>query len=465
MQNLFNRCACIGTGVRLLRRAPLSALICSTLIFTAISPGYAADAPSFGALLQRAQVNAPQLLEQAANVRAASAEARQAGAWLNPTLNAVSENIGVSQAGVGQREDTYSVTQAFEISGKRAARIEAGQSRTVAASALERQTRVAFASDLAIAYATAEAMQQRQQVALAELTRARDDLRAADVLVKAGREANLRLAQARAGAAAAEAAVESASAELTGAVERLGALAGALEPYSRIVHSLLGTAAPTLPTALWNPDDNPALATATAERDALTAQIRIEQKRLLPDIGVTLGMRRFGYTEQKAATIGVSLSIPLFDRNKDGIDAARRSAPPNADCRRPTRARPPRSMPIDWAVSATRPARPACSNCWPSVVSCRRRRNARSPRASSAYAPSLPFHWPKAVSHLEKHHDGTTEPAAGPIHQLANDCNCRCRGGGPGFWRCADDGPQGDCTRPPRHRASDLFGRRPRQGC
>ena len=326
MQNLFNRCNCIGPGVRLSWRVPLSNILFSTLIFSSLSPGHAADAPSYGALLQRAQVNAPQLLEQAANVRAASAEARQAGAWLNPTLNAVSENIGVSQAGVGQREDTYSVTQAFEIGGKRAARIEAGRSRTVAASALERQTRVAFASDLAIAYATAEAMQQRQQVALAELTRARDDLRAADALVKAGREANLRLAQARAGAAAAEAAVESASAELTGALERLGALAGAPEPYTRIVHSLLGTAATRLPAARWSPDDTPALATATAERDALTAQVRIEQNRVLPDIGVTLGMRKFGYTEQKAATIGVSLSIPLFDRNKDGIEAARERA-------------------------------------------------------------------------------------------------------------------------------------------
>ena len=37
-------------------------------------------------------------------------------------------------------------------------------------------------------------------------------------------------------------------------------------------------------------------------------------------------MRKFASTEQKAATIGVSLTIPLFDRNKDGIDAARERA-------------------------------------------------------------------------------------------------------------------------------------------
>lgn len=312
--------------MRLLRRTPLSTCMLSTLIVATLPDAYAVDAPSFRTLFQQAQVNGPQLLEQAANVRAARADVRQAGAWLNPTLNAVSENIGVTQAGVSQRENTYSVIQTFEIGGKRRVRIEAGQRRSEAASALERQTRIGFASDLAIAYATAEAMQHRQEVAQAELTRARDDLRAADALVKAGREANLRSAQARASAAAAAAAVESALANTTAALERLSALAGALEPYTRIVHPLLD-AAPTQPPAVqWNAADTPALATAATERDALNAQVRIEEKRTLPDIGVTLGMRTFGYTDQKAATIGVSLSIPLFDRNKDGVDAARERA-------------------------------------------------------------------------------------------------------------------------------------------
>ena len=326
MQNLFNRCDCTGSGVRLLRLVPLTNFIFSTLTLATVPTAYALDAPSFGALLRQTKVSAPQLQEQAANVRAASADMRQAGAWLNPTVNAVSDNIGVSQAGISQRENTYSVTQIVEIGGKRAARIEAGQRRYAAASAFERQTQISFANDLAIAYATAEAMQQRQEVAAAELARAKDDLRAADALVKAGREANLRSAQARASAAAAEAAVQSASANATGALEHLGALTGAPEPFTRIVHPLLGTAAPQLPAARWIAADTPALATATAERDALIAQVRIEEKRALPDIGVTLGMRSFGYTTQKAATIGVSLSIPLLDRNKDGIDAARERA-------------------------------------------------------------------------------------------------------------------------------------------
>lgn len=314
------RCSSTESNASLLRYALISTLACA-----AITAAHAADTPSFGALLQQAQVDAPQLLEQAANVRAAAADVRQAGAWINPTLNATAENIGVSQAGVSQRENTYSVTQVFGIGGKRAARIEAGQRRTLAANALERQTRVGFASELAIAYATAEAMQQRQEVAQAEFTRAIDDLRAAEALVKAGREANLRLAQARASAAAAEAAVQSASAASTGAFARLSALVGAAEPFTRIVTPLLATTSRSFANS-WSPMDTPALATAIAERDALTAQVRVEEKRWLPDIGLTVGMRNYGYTDAKAATIGVSVSIPLFDRNHGGIDAARERA-------------------------------------------------------------------------------------------------------------------------------------------
>lgn len=308
------------SNASLLRCALLSTLACA-----AISAAHAADTPSFDVLLQQAQVDAPQLLEQAANVRAAAADVRQAKAWINPTLNAAAENIGVNQGGVSQRENTYSVTQVFGIGGKRAARIEAGQRRTLAANALERQTRVGFASELAIAYATAEAMQQRQEVAQAEFARATDDLRAAEALVKAGREANLRLAQARASAAAADAGVQSASAASTGAFERLSALVGAAEPFTRIVYPLMATTTRSFAKS-WSPMDTPALATATAERDALAAQVRVEEKRWLPDIGLTVGMRKYGYTDAKAATVGVSVSIPLFDRNSGGIDAARERA-------------------------------------------------------------------------------------------------------------------------------------------
>lgn len=286
-----------------------------------------AETPSYGALLERAQADAPRMLEQAANVRATEAEARQATAWLNPTLNATYENLGApTSGGVSQRQDTYAVTQVFELGGKRAARIHAQQGRASAAGARALEASLGFAAELAIAYASAEAMQERRAIAKAELERGNDDLRAAQALVTAGREAALRLAQAKASVAAAQAALQAASANLTEALEHLSALAGVREPFTGIDIPFLATIRP-LPTAAdWSPEQAPSLAAAAAEHSALAAQVKVEQKRWLPDVGVSLGMRKFGWTGEKAATVGISANIPLFDRNRSGIDAARERA-------------------------------------------------------------------------------------------------------------------------------------------
>jgi len=308
-------------------RPSVTSAILILLLGSGVSLSHAAETPSFAALLQQAQLNAPYLLEHTANVRAASADARQAGAWANPSLSVTAENLGAPlSGGLSQRQDTYAITQVFEVGGKRSARIEAEQLKSAAVGARERQARVSYANELAIMYATAEAMQQRKEVADAELTRAEDDLRAAQALVKAGREAELRLAQARASVAAAQAAVQSASADATEALEHLSALVGATESYTQIDHPFLSTVSAVRSTGSWSPDATPAMASAVAERDAVAAQIRVEEKRWLPDIGVSVGMRKFGWSTEKAATIGLTANIPLFDRNQSGVTAARERA-------------------------------------------------------------------------------------------------------------------------------------------
>ena len=306
---------------------PLRQAILLLILGSALTTAQAAGTPSFNTLLRQAQTTAPRLLEQGANVRAARADVRQAGAWLNPTVGATAENLGApTSGGVSQRQDTYTVTQVFETGGKRAARIEAEQRKAEVAGARGQQARLEYAGQLAIAYATAEAMQLRKEVADAESTRAEDDLGAARALVKAGREAELRVAQARASAAAAQAAVQSASADATEALERLAALVGATEPFTRIDHPFLATVRTPAGLPGWTPASAPSLASATAERDAIAAQVRLEQKRLMPDVGVSVGMRRFAWSSEKAATIGISASIPLFDRNQAGVEAARERA-------------------------------------------------------------------------------------------------------------------------------------------
>jgi len=305
-------------------RLTLLSLTFLILLASTATLGHAAETPSYITLLQQSEAIAPRLLEQAANVQAASADTRQSRAWLNPTLGASVENLGAPQSGgMSQRQDTYTVTQMFEIGGKRSARIEAEQSKSAVVGARARQMRLAFAGELALAYATAEAMQQRYELAEADLARGNDDLHAAEALVKAGREAELRLAQARASIASAQAGVELARADADEALGRLSALAGVSEPFTQIDHPFLTAITDPKPKAAWSLENAPALASAAAERDAVVAQVKVEQKRALPDIGVTVGMRRFGWSDEKAGTIGITATIPLFDRNQAGVDAAK----------------------------------------------------------------------------------------------------------------------------------------------
>lgn len=48
----------------------------------------------------------------------------------------------------------------------------------------------------------------------------------------------------------------------------------------------------------------------------------MERKRALPDLSVTAAQTRFREGGERAYNLGVSLSIPLFDRNRGGIRAA-----------------------------------------------------------------------------------------------------------------------------------------------
>lgn len=296
-------------------------LICATF------PAVAANAPAYSDLLKQSITNAPALLEQAANVRAASAEAKQAYAWKNPTISALSENIGAPQVGgLSQRQDTYLVTQHFEIGGKRDARIDFGERTQAAVEARSKQIQITFSAQLAVAYATAEAMQIRKELAAEELARAKDDLRAARELVKAGKEAELRVVQAQSGVAQAQASHQASIADATQSLERLSALVGAPQSFTRIDHPFLAKTMIYRQTSSESSNESPSVKSAIAEREMLSAQVNVEEKKWIPDIELSAGMRNYGWTSASGYVVGITATIPLFDNNQSGIKAARERA-------------------------------------------------------------------------------------------------------------------------------------------
>jgi len=295
-------------------------LVCAFHSATAV----AAPSPSYAELLQRAPLTAPRVIANSAEVAAAEGRARQSAAWPNPTISIEKENFSGTgiYRGSSQSQTTFTLTQPLEIGGQRGARVQAGRADLDAARAQDEQARADFAYDLAIAYATAEAAQVRSTLLAEDLERAQQDVRQARALVEAGREGALRAVQAEAAAAGASAELEAARADATESLERLSSLTGSPEAFTSVGASLLTHAAGIERTYPEAPPLAPAVVAAQASRDAADQRVRVEKKRVLPALAVSLGARRFGADDTTAMVGGLSVSLPLFDRNRGAIAAA-----------------------------------------------------------------------------------------------------------------------------------------------
>lgn len=304
------------------RRRPRFAVSCAlaALMTVLAGPARADPAPSFAELLSRLH-QAPATLEADALSQAAEARVRQARARPNPTIGLDAENaFGTGPfSGFDNAETTLSVSQDLELFGRRTARINAARAEAGTA-VLQRDLAVVDAAGrLALVYAEAEAAERRAALAEEALTLTVADARAALALVEEGREPLLRGIQGESEAAAARANLDEAVAERDAAFARLTAVAMLPVPVTTIDASLLDQAPAA---ALVSSDVSLAVRVAEAQRIAAEQRIAVERVRARPDISASVGVRRYEAEDATALTFGVSMPLPLFDRNRGNIDAA-----------------------------------------------------------------------------------------------------------------------------------------------
>ena len=67
---------------------------------------------------------------------------------------------------------------------------------------------------------------------------------------------------------------------------------------------------------------SPQVRVAEAERSAAETRIAVERVRATPDVTASVGVRRFEEKNETALIFGLSLPLPLFDRNRGNIEAA-----------------------------------------------------------------------------------------------------------------------------------------------
>lgn len=275
--------------------------------------------------LQLALAHNPELAAVAAEVQIKAGAGRQAGQRPNPELSFELENF----AGQGEfkgtdgAEATLQLSQLLELGGKLDRRLQLAASEQAIAEQelagkrleLTAATRKAFVQLLAAQQGLALA---EEQVRLAEGVFATVEAR-----VSSGKVPAVERQRAEVVLAVARSAAVQAGLALSGARQALALLWGG-DPLTITAVGALEDLPqpPDLATLIAGLEQNPETARWQQESVASRARIALARSSAVPDLTLSLGLRQFQQNDDTALVAGLSLPLPLFDRNQGGIAAA-----------------------------------------------------------------------------------------------------------------------------------------------
>ena len=271
----------------------------------------------------------PELASFAWETRAREARALQAGRLPNPVLDTLFEDLGGATGApraesVVQPQATIQLSQLIELGGKRAARQKlADLTRDLAAWNFE-AARLDVLTRVSAAYL--DVLADQQLAALAGRTRALAEQvhQIASTWVEAGvvspierTKAEVALANARIDEQRARRTLDAGRTRLATFWGSEAALFAAADGHISIPPSI-----PPFAILQQQVAQNPEVArwiTEIAQRDAARA---VEAAARVPDVTVTAGYRRFTEVDRNAFVIGASIPLPVFDRNRAGVQEA-----------------------------------------------------------------------------------------------------------------------------------------------
>jgi len=271
----------------------------------------------------RLALEQPALRAAVHEVAASQAIVGQAGSLPNPTLEYLREG---QQAGT--RTTTVQINQPIELGGKRRARIALAEGAATLAGSELAALRQQIRADVIAAYYAVLVARERQALAQASIELARQGVEIAAKRVAAGKISPIDETKARLAAVDAATELNAADAELAVARTEFGALVG--RPPEAVV--LVPGDAERLPdlkplatmTARAQAADAAPVRRARSELAARQAQLGVERAARIPDVTLSVGAQREDEVGRRQAVIGLSVPLPLFDRNQGNLTAALR---------------------------------------------------------------------------------------------------------------------------------------------
>ena len=219
------------------------------------------------------------------------------------------------------RTQSWQLNLPLELGGKRAARTKAAEKSREQAQAQLAELQATVRANVAAAYFDVLTAQERLVLARDSAALAKSSTDTVSKRVAAGKVSPVEESKARVAEAGVRVELAQAASEQRNALSRLFALLGRIDaPYT-----VLEGKAENLPSVPSLADLQPLISSAPGvvlarievdRREALTA---LEQSKRVPDVTVSVGMQRSNETQRNVLLFGVSVPLPIFDRNQGNL--------------------------------------------------------------------------------------------------------------------------------------------------
>ena len=286
--------------------------------------------------LQTAFANNPDLAAAQWEIDIAQGGRQQAGLIPNPVAS-----WDVEDTRRDSRTTSIKISQALELGGKRGARIDVASRVQDAAALTLEQRRNTLRAEVIDNYYGALRAQERLDLAQRSMTLAERGLVVANGRVTAGKASPVEATRAQVQVSEIRLELDRAQIGLADAYRRLAASTGSAAPNFQAV-ATQNLSAPTVPSAtqlLARLEQTAELRLAELSILHNEASVGLEKAQRIPDLDVSIGSQYDAGVRERVNVVGVSMPIPLFNRNQGNVLAASRRADQARDLRNATELR------------------------------------------------------------------------------------------------------------------------------
>ncbi|UVH49663.1 TolC family protein [Pseudomonas sp. CBSPBW29] len=280
--------------------------------------------------LQTAFANNPDMAAAQWEIDIAQGGRQQAGLIPNPVASWDAEDTRRNS-----RTTTVKLSQTLELGGKRGARIDVATRAQEAAALTLEQRRNGLRADVIDGYYGALRAQERLDLAQRSLALAERGLVVANGRVTAGKSSPVEATRAQVQLSEIRLEFNRAQMGLTDAYRRLAASTGAASTDFQAVATQAQAAPELPPTAqlLGRLEQTVELRLAELQIVQGEAALGLEKAQRIPDLDVSIGSQYDASVRERVNVVGVSMPIPLFNRNQGNVLAASRRADQARDLR------------------------------------------------------------------------------------------------------------------------------------